>query len=102
MYVLLCVIGNDKLFTDRFVIPMGEYDVILGMDWLSKYQATVDCFGQQITLVAKDGQGIEYSTKSGIVTPYPLDMHRGQEEFRVSGNDLCTRWRVGYYESLSC
>ena len=72
MYVLLCVIGNDKLFTDRFVIPMGEYDVILGMDWLSKYQATVDCFGQQITLVAKDGQGIEYSTKSGIVMPYPL------------------------------
>ena len=72
MYVLLCVIGNDKLFTDRFVIPMGEYDVILGMDWLSKYQATVDCFKRRITLVAKDGQVIEYSAKSGIVMPYPL------------------------------
>ena len=38
------VIGNHELFTDHFVIPMGEFDVILGMDWLSKYQATIDCF----------------------------------------------------------
>ena len=30
------VIGDHKLFADRFVIPMGEFDVILGMDWLSK------------------------------------------------------------------
>ena len=54
------------------MIPMGEFDVILGMDWLSKYQAMVDCFRRRITLVAKDGQVIEYSAKLGIVMPYPL------------------------------
>ena len=66
------VIGNHKFFTNLFVIRMGEFDVILGMNWLSKYQATVDWFRRRITLITKDGQVIEYSAKSGIVTPYPL------------------------------
>ena len=51
---------------------MGEFDVFLGMDWLSKYQAMIDCFSKSITLITKDGQLIEYLAKSGVVMPYPL------------------------------
>ena len=54
------------------MIPMGEFDVILGIYWLSKYQAMVYCFRWRIILITNDGQLIEYSAKSGIITHYPL------------------------------
>ncbi|KAK9938756.1 hypothetical protein M0R45_015477 [Rubus argutus] len=31
------------------VLPLGRYDLILGMDWLSKYYAIVDCHERTIT-----------------------------------------------------
>ena len=32
------------------VLPMFSYDVILGMDWLAKYSAVIDCARKQVTL----------------------------------------------------
>ena len=66
------VIGHHRLFADLYVIAMDEFDVILGMDWLAKYQAMVDCYKRRIRLSTEDGQIIEYSAKTGAATPYPL------------------------------
>lgn len=30
--------------TNLVVIDMKEFDVILGMDWLTTYETTIDCF----------------------------------------------------------
>ncbi len=30
------------------VIPLKEYDVILGMDWLTEYRALIDCEKRQV------------------------------------------------------
>ena len=32
-------IGEYILFTDLIVLPMHDFDVILGMDWLARYLA---------------------------------------------------------------
>ena len=35
---------HDREFSvDLIVLPFHEFDLILGMDWLSKHQAIVDC-----------------------------------------------------------
>ena len=36
-------IDGRELFTNSVILEMQDYDVILGMDWLSKYNATIDC-----------------------------------------------------------
>ena len=36
-------IGEHRFSADLFVLSMSEFDVILRMDRLSKYQATVNC-----------------------------------------------------------
>ena len=36
-------IDGRELFADLVILEMQDYDVILGMDWLSKYNATIDC-----------------------------------------------------------
>ena len=35
---------------DLIHIPMGYVCVIVGMDWLSKFGAMIDCEGQQVTI----------------------------------------------------
>ena len=36
-------IGGRRFLADLVVMPMGQFDVILGMDWLSRYRAVIDC-----------------------------------------------------------
>ena len=37
------VISERELSVDLVILDMIDYDVILGMDFLSKYEATIDC-----------------------------------------------------------
>ncbi|XP_019056318.1 PREDICTED: uncharacterized protein LOC109116045 [Tarenaya hassleriana] len=40
--VSLDICGRD-LAADLIVVPIGGYSLILGMDWLSKHRAQIDC-----------------------------------------------------------
>ena len=53
-------IGEHRFSADLFVLPMSKFDVILGMDWLTKYQATVDCYRRRVILRKKRGQVVEF------------------------------------------
>ena len=35
---------------DLIPIPMGDVCVIVGMDWLSRFKATIDCKGQRVVV----------------------------------------------------
>ena len=37
------VIQNQEFLANLVVLGIQGYDVILGMDWLTAYQATIDC-----------------------------------------------------------
>ena len=36
-------IEGRQLLANLVIMPMDQFDVILGMDWLSKYQGVIDC-----------------------------------------------------------
>ena len=40
---------DRDLPTELIVLPMKEFDVILGFDWLTKYHAKLDCVSKTIT-----------------------------------------------------
>ena len=46
----LIVIQAREFLTNLITLPFREFDLILGMDWLSKHQAIVDC-GQKIVVL---------------------------------------------------
>ena len=54
IYVLRLV--DDDFLADLVVIPMELFDLILGMDWLSRYQAVKDCARQWVSLYTKNDQ----------------------------------------------
>ncbi|KAL6349222.1 hypothetical protein AAG906_033878 [Vitis piasezkii] len=45
-----CVmIGYRDMTVDLVLLDLQDFDVILGMDWLASYHASVDCFGKRVT-----------------------------------------------------
>ena len=43
------MIGDSRLYDDLIELPILEFDVILGMEWLSANYATMDCYRKKIT-----------------------------------------------------
>ena len=50
----LIVIQAREFLVDLITLPFREFDLILGMDWLSKHRAIVDCGQKTIVLRCSD------------------------------------------------
>ena len=48
------MIHDREFFVDLIALPFHEFDLILGMDWLSKHRAIVDCDKKTIVLKCSD------------------------------------------------
>ena len=45
-----CVmIEYREMTVDLVLLDLQDFDVILGMDWLAPYHASIDCFGKRVT-----------------------------------------------------
>ena len=42
------IIGGQEFLANLILLDMYEFDVILGMDWLSRHHATVDCYRKEV------------------------------------------------------
>jgi hypothetical protein len=45
---------------DPIILGTKGLDVVLGMDWMSKYQGHIDCTRKSITVTSSDGIQIEH------------------------------------------
>jgi len=54
--------GHD-FFTDVYKFELTEFDIILGMDWLSKHQAYSDCLKLKATLMGPNGERVLHRGK---------------------------------------
>ena len=41
------VIQNKDFPADLIVLGIHDFDIVLGMDWLSKHRATLDCYKKE-------------------------------------------------------
>ena len=53
-------IGKVIFPSDLYVLDMEGLEVILGMDWLGKYKATIECREQRVTLEGPRGEKVRY------------------------------------------
>ena len=45
------VIQNKDFLADLIVLGIHDFDIVLGMDWLSKHRSTLDCYEKEVKLV---------------------------------------------------
>ena len=57
-----CIVGiaGQDLVADLVVLDIAGYDVVLGIDWLSSYHVTVDCYKKRVTVRPPDGPALVF------------------------------------------
>ena len=62
-------ISGTLLTVDLRIMDMLEFDVILGMDWLTAYRVVIDCECKRVTAYTQDGTRVVFRGTS--MTFYP-------------------------------
>ncbi|CAA0815847.1 Unknown protein, partial [Striga hermonthica] len=75
-------IGGRVLPTDAFVLEMRDFDLILGMDWLSFYHVDIRCHDREITLYLPGDDSITFFGSRNRSLPYVVSMAKATKLLR--------------------
>ncbi|RVW67492.1 Transposon Ty3-I Gag-Pol polyprotein [Vitis vinifera] len=74
----IVMIGYREMPVDLVLLDLQDFDVILGMDWLASYHASVDCFEKRVTFsipgqpkFSFEGKHVDRPLHIPIVREYP-------------------------------
>jgi hypothetical protein len=56
-------IGHHKFPTDLILLESPGFDVILGMDWLERYEVNIDCAQKTVLLTTPEQKRIRYVSR---------------------------------------
>ena len=62
-------ISGTLLTVDLRIMDMSEFDVILGMDWLTAYRVVIDCERRRVTAYTQDGTRVVFQGDKYDVFP---------------------------------
>ena len=62
-------ISGILLIVDLRVMDMLEFDVILGMDWLTAYKVIIDCERRRVTTYTQDGTHVVFQGDKHDILP---------------------------------
>ncbi|GAV79840.1 RVP_2 domain-containing protein, partial [Cephalotus follicularis] len=69
--------ASISLYADLIVLPIRDFDVILGMDWLSAHRARMDCYNKLwIFVCPMERLFSSRETRGSQHQSYPLFEHR--------------------------
>ena len=63
-------ISGTLLTVDLRIMDMSEFDVILGMDWLTAYRVIIDCERRRVTTYTQDSTRIVFQGDKHDVLPH--------------------------------
>ncbi|GAV84238.1 RVP_2 domain-containing protein [Cephalotus follicularis] len=61
--------ASIHLYADLIVLPIRDFDVILGMDWLLAHHARMDCYHKTVDFCLPDGTIFQFKGDKGFSTP---------------------------------
>ena len=62
-------ISGIPLLVDLRIMDMSEFDVILGMDWLTAYRVVIDCERRRVTAYTQDGTHVVFQGDKHDIFP---------------------------------
>ena len=62
-------ISGTLLTVNLRIMDMSEFDVILGMDWLTPYRVVIDCERRRVTAYAQDGTRVVFQGDKHDILP---------------------------------
>ena len=71
-------ISGALLTADLRIMDMSEFDVILGMDWLTAYRVVIDCEPRRVTAYTQDGTRVVFQGDKHDILPQTVYESRCQ------------------------
>ena len=71
-------ISGTLLTVDLRIMDMPEFDVILGMDWLTAYRVVIDCERRRVTAYTQDGTHVVFQGDKHDILPQTVYESRCQ------------------------
>ena len=62
-------ISGTLLTVDLGIMDMSEFDVILGMDWLTAFRVVIDCERRRVTAYTQDGTCVVFQGDKHDILP---------------------------------
>lgn len=72
-------IWGYEFHTDLMLLPFDEFDVILGMDWLTVHNVVVNCKNKRIVLKCSNGDSISVETERSDCTTNMISVLKAQK-----------------------
>ena len=73
-------ISGTLLTVDLRIMDMSEFDVILGMDWLTTYRVVIDCEHRRVTVYTQDDTRVVFQGDKHDILPQTVYESRCQEQ----------------------
>ena len=73
-------ISGTLLIVDLRIMDMSEFDLILGMDWLTAYRVVIDCERRRVTANTQDGTRVIFQGDKQDILPQTVYKSRCQEQ----------------------
>ena len=74
-------ISGTLLTVDLRIMDMSEFDVILGMDWLTAYRVVIDCERRRVTAYTLDDTRMVFQGDKHDILPQTVYESRYQGQF---------------------
>ena len=71
-------ISGTLLIVNLRIMDMSEFDVILGMDWLTAYRVVIDCERRRVTAYTQDGTCVVFQGDKHDILPQTVYESRCQ------------------------
>ena len=52
------VMGHFEIVVNLNVLPLGSYDLLIGMDWLEQHRVILNCYDKTFTCLNSDGKPV--------------------------------------------
>ena len=76
-------ISGTLLTVDLRVMDISEFDVILGMDWLTAYRVVIDCEHRRVTAYMQDGTRVIFQGDKHDI--FPQTMYESRCQGQLAG-----------------
>ena len=64
--------GNNSFLASPMVLGNSDIDLILGMDWLSKHKASLDCAAKEVKLTHSSEDVIIFAARDDTIRLFSL------------------------------
>ena len=98
------IIGGQEFMSDLILLDIHDFDVILGMDWLSRHHATVDCYRKGVRFCRPGETEVVFcglrkilpaSTMTAIRASKMLQKsYQGYLAYAIEVRDVVVDWKI--------